>query len=55
MKIETKIFGHRGYPAKFAENSLEGFEYALENGADGIEFDVHLTKDQVPVDRKSVV
>lgn len=49
MKIETKIFGHRGYPAKFAENSLEGFEYALENGADGIEFDVHLTKDQVPV------
>ena len=30
MKIETKIFGHRGYPAKFAENSLEGFEYALE-------------------------
>ena len=49
MKIETKIFGHRGYPAKFAENSLEGFEYALENGADGIEFDVHLTRDQVPV------
>lgn len=49
MKIETKIFGHRGYPAKFAENSLEGFEYALENGVDGIEFDVHLTRDQVPV------
>lgn len=49
MKIDTMIFGHRGYPAKFAENSLEGFEYALENGVDGIEFDVHLTKDQVPV------
>ena len=39
----------RGCPQKCAENSLEGFEYALENGADGIEFDVHLTKDPVPV------
>lgn len=49
MTITTKIFGHRGYPAKFAENSLEGFAYVLEHGIDGIEFDVHLTKDAVPV------
>lgn len=49
MTVTTKIFGHRGYPAKFAENSLEGFAYVLEHKIDGIEFDVHLTKDQVPV------
>ncbi|WP_178195958.1 glycerophosphodiester phosphodiesterase family protein [Ligilactobacillus sp. Marseille-Q7487] len=49
MTVQTKIFGHRGYPAKFAENSLEGFKYVLDNGIDGIEFDVHLTKDNIPV------
>ena len=46
---KTVIFGHRGYPAKFAENSLEGFRYAVNHGAEGVEFDVHLTKDGVPV------
>ncbi|HBQ42653.1 MAG TPA: glycerophosphodiester phosphodiesterase, partial [Lactobacillus acetotolerans] len=43
------VFGHRGYPAKFAENSLEGFRYAATHGAEGIEFDVQLTKDGVPI------
>ena len=47
--MKTKIFGHRGYPAKFPENSLAGFKYCMEHGAEGIEFDVHLTKDGVPV------
>ncbi|WEV37348.1 glycerophosphodiester phosphodiesterase family protein [Lactobacillus sp. ESL0677] len=46
---KTIVFGHRGYPAKFAENSLEGFRNAIENGVEGVEFDVHLTKDGVPV------
>lgn len=27
--IQTKIFGHRGYPAKFPENSLAGFRYVV--------------------------
>lgn len=49
MTNETLIFGHRGYPYKFPENSLSGFEYAIEHGVDGLEFDVHLTKDNVPV------
>lgn len=49
MTAETLIFGHRGFPEKFPENSLEGFTYALEHHIDGIEFDVHLTKDQIPV------
>lgn len=47
--MKTQIFAHRGYPVKFPENSLEGFKYAIQHGADGLEFDVHLTKDNVPV------
>lgn len=46
---KTVIFGHRGYPAKFAENSLEGFRYVVSHGGEGVEFDVHLTKDGAPV------
>ncbi|MFD1125105.1 glycerophosphodiester phosphodiesterase family protein [Lentilactobacillus raoultii] len=49
MTNETLIFGHRGYPYKFPENSLSGFAYAVEHGVDGLEFDVHLTKDNIPV------
>lgn len=46
---KTIIFAHRGLPVKFPENSLAGFRYAVEHGAEGVEFDVHLTKDKVPV------
>lgn len=46
---ETIIFAHRGLQVKFAENSLEGFRYAAKHGAEGVEFDVHMTKDKVPV------
>ena len=47
--IQTKIFGHRGYPAKFPENSLAGFRYVVAHQIDGVEFDVHLTSDRIPV------
>ena len=47
--MKTQIFAHRGYPVKFPENSLQGFKYAIDHGADGLEFDVHLTRDNVPV------
>ena len=33
--------GHRGAKAHVAENTLESFAYALANGANGIELDVH--------------
>ena len=49
MIDETLIFGHRRYPAKFPENSLSGFSYAIDHAIDGLEFDVHLTKDNIPV------
>lgn len=42
------ILGHRGCAAK-PENTLPAFRYALENGADGVEFDVQLTADNVPI------
>ncbi|MFT8325129.1 glycerophosphodiester phosphodiesterase family protein [Oenococcus sicerae] len=45
----TLIFAHRGIPIRFPENSLAGFQYTIDQGADGIEFDVHLTKDRIPV------
>lgn len=46
-----KIFveGHRGYCAKYPENTLVSYEAALELGVDAIEFDVWLTSDKVPV------
>lgn len=47
--MTTTIFGHRGCPAHEPENSPAGFRYALTHGAEGIETDLHLTKDGVPV------
>lgn len=43
---EVIILGHRGYMAKYTENSFQGFEKALEDGANGFELDVWLTKDK---------
>jgi len=39
------IIGHRGAKGIAPENSLSAFEKALDLGIDGIELDVHLTKD----------
>lgn len=41
----TKIYAHRGFSEKYPENTLLAFRKAAEIGAEGIEFDVHLTKD----------
>ena len=43
------VEGHRGYCAKYPENTLISFEAALELGVDAIEFDIWLTSDKVPV------
>lgn len=43
------IIGHRGASAVAPENTLAAFERALADGADGIEFDVRLALDGVPV------
>lgn len=43
------IIGHRGASAHAPENTLVAFARAFEAGADGIEFDVRLARDHVPV------
>lgn len=42
-------FAHRGARANAAENTLEGFALALRLGATGLESDVWLTADGIPV------
>jgi glycerophosphoryl diester phosphodiesterase len=44
-----EIIAHRGTPREHPENSLPGFARALALGVDGIELDVQLTGDRVPV------
>lgn len=41
----SKIFAHRGFSGKYPENTMLAFKKAVEVGAEGIELDVHLTKD----------
>ena len=41
----TKVFAHRGASGYAPENTLQAFQLAQEQGADGIELDVQLTKD----------
>lgn len=46
---EPLIIGHRGASVVALENTMPAFEAAIAAGADGIEFDVHLSRDGVPV------
>ena len=43
------IIAHRGASALAPENTLAAFQKAIEMGAEGVEFDVRLAKDGVPV------
>lgn len=43
------IIGHRGASAVAPENTLAAFARALDDGADGLEFDVRLARDGIPV------
>ena len=43
------VIAHRGASADAPENTIAAFELALEQGADGIELDVHLSADGHPV------
>jgi glycerophosphoryl diester phosphodiesterase len=43
------IFGHRGSPRRFPENTVDAFEEALRSGADGFETDLRLLADGVAV------
>ncbi|SFG20686.1 glycerophosphodiester phosphodiesterase [Sporolactobacillus nakayamae] len=44
--MKTAVYAHRGSKSNRPENTLASFEEAMRVGSDGIELDVHLTKDQ---------
>jgi glycerophosphoryl diester phosphodiesterase len=46
---ETLVFAHRGGARLAPENTLPAFANGLALGSDGIECDVHLSRDGVPV------
>lgn len=43
--IQPQVWAHRGWSAAYPENTLPAFGAALALGVDGIELDVHLTRD----------
>lgn len=45
VSMKTAIYAHRGSKANRPENTLSAFEEAMRVGSDGIELDVHLTRD----------
>ena len=47
--MTTKIIAHRGASSKLPENTMTAYKQALKDGADGIELDIHLSKEKVPV------
>ncbi len=47
--MSCKIIAHRGANKKAPQNTLPAFITAINEGTDGFETDVHLTKDGVPV------
>jgi glycerophosphoryl diester phosphodiesterase len=44
-----RVFAHRGGAALGPENTLAAFELGVKAGAEGLELDVHLSSDGVPV------
>ncbi|MFV8833671.1 glycerophosphodiester phosphodiesterase family protein [Aquisalimonas sp.] len=49
MDEHPRIIAHRGVARSYPENTLAAFEAAVAAGADGIELDIQLTADGVPV------
>lgn len=45
MKNNVTLMGHRGWRGKYPENTMRGFREVMKLDIDGIEMDVHMTKD----------
>ena len=43
--IKIPIMGHRGSPTLITENTIASFNKAIEQGVDGLELDIRLSKD----------
>lgn len=48
-KTTPELIAHRGWPARYPENSLRGLAAAVSAGARFVEFDVQLAGDGVPL------
>ncbi|MDP9936411.1 glycerophosphodiester phosphodiesterase family protein [Paenarthrobacter nicotinovorans] len=44
--LRPKVYAHRGASAAYAEHTRAAYLKAIADGADGVECDVHLTRDQ---------
>jgi len=44
-----QLIAHRGFSSKYTENTISAMKAALECGVDGIEMDIRLSKDNIPV------
>lgn len=49
MENTFKIIGHRGARGLAAENTLASLEAGIQAGANELEIDVHVTRDNIPV------
>src|SRR5918993_5274427 len=47
--LHPLVFAHRGGCALGPENTIAAFDLGMGAGADGLEFDVHLSSDGLPV------
>jgi glycerophosphoryl diester phosphodiesterase len=47
--MSTFIFAHRGSSGSYPENTMKAFEQAVKAGADGVTFNVQLSRDEIPV------
>ena len=46
---QTKVYAHRGASVDYPEHTLAAYQAAIEQGADGFECDIRLTKDSIPI------
>ena len=44
--MKCRNYAHRGFSGNYPENTMLAFRKALEAGCEGMEFDVHFTKDR---------
>ncbi len=49
LTMHTLLIAHRGAPRQAPENTMASFEIAVARGADGIECDLRMSADHVPI------
>jgi len=49
VRGKLELVAHRGFASQYPENTFLALERAVDAGARHLEFDIHLTRDRVPV------